>query len=97
MLRVVLYLIVSVLLLSVLRSVMGVILKGFADLFGTPARQDPAAARTAANLPLGGELKKDPECGTYIAVATSIKKTVGGETYHFCSTECRDKFVARLR
>jgi YHS domain-containing protein len=40
----------------------------------------------------GGELKKDPVCGTFVAVASSIKTTVKGEIIHFCSTECRDKY-----
>jgi YHS domain-containing protein len=47
-------------------------------------------------FPLTGELKKDPSCGTYISAATSIKETVGGQTVHFCSKECRDKHVASL-
>jgi YHS domain-containing protein len=45
---------------------------------------------------LTGELKKDPACGTYISAATSVKETVGGQTFHFCSKECRDKYVASL-
>jgi YHS domain-containing protein len=40
----------------------------------------------------GGELQKDPVCGTFVAVASSIKTTVKGETIHFCSTACRDKY-----
>jgi YHS domain-containing protein len=39
-----------------------------------------------------GELKKDPVCGTFVAAASSIKTTVKGETIHFCSTACRDKY-----
>jgi YHS domain-containing protein len=38
------------------------------------------------------ELKRDPVCGTYVSTATSIKRTVGGETVHFCSTGCSEKF-----
>ena len=39
-----------------------------------------------------GELKKDPVCGTFISTQTAFQKAVRGETYYFCSTECRDKF-----
>ncbi len=39
-----------------------------------------------------GELKKDPVCGTFVAVSTSVKKTVHGEVVHFCSEACRDKY-----
>jgi YHS domain-containing protein len=46
-----------------------------------------------SNVPLTGELKKDPVCGTYTAAATSLQETVGGQTFYFCSAECRDKFA----
>jgi YHS domain-containing protein len=39
-----------------------------------------------------GELKKDPVCGTFISTATAFQKSVRGDTYYFCSAECRDKF-----
>ena len=42
--------------------------------------------------PLSGELKKDPVCGTY--TAGSIQATIRGETFYFCSPQCRDKYVA---
>ena len=93
MFRAILYLIVTVLIISVVRSVVGVVLKGFSELFqpsqqaGTPRARPPSA-------PSGGELKKDPVCGTFIAPATALQKKVGGETYFFCSPECRDKFKA---
>ena len=89
MLRTLVYLLASVLLISVLRSIIGIILKGFSDLFHPAATASP---QRASGVPMGGELKKDPVCGTYIAAATSIKKTVNGETYYFCSNACRDKF-----
>jgi YHS domain-containing protein len=40
---------------------------------------------------LRGELKKDPVCGTFISTATAFE-ILAGQTYYFCSTECRDKF-----
>jgi YHS domain-containing protein len=91
MIRAILYLIATVLIISVLRSVIGVILKGFSELFH-PA--PPTSAARHPSVPAGGELKKDPVCGTFIAASTSLQKRVGGETYYFCSAECRDKFRA---
>ncbi|HLM98954.1 MAG TPA: hypothetical protein VK335_06710 [Bryobacteraceae bacterium] len=41
---------------------------------------------------LGGELKQDPVCGTFVLATSSVKKTVNGELVHFCSVACRDKF-----
>jgi len=54
-----------------------------------PQAQD---RRAAPSVPAGGELKKDPVCGTYVSAATSLTRTVNGNVLHFCSKECRDKF-----
>ena len=93
MFRAILYLIVTVLIISVLRSVIGVILKGFSDLFQSSPPAGASRPRPPS-VPAGGELKKDPVCGTFIAVSTAFQKKVAGETYYFCSPECRDKFKA---
>jgi YHS domain-containing protein len=90
MVRALAYLIASVLVIGIVRSIIGIVLKGFADLFHPP-ESTPTNPRASA-VPAGGELKKDPVCGTFISTATAIQKRVGGETYYFCSPECRDKF-----
>jgi YHS domain-containing protein len=90
MIRALAYLIATVLVIGVVRSIIGIVLKGFADLFH-PATPPEKVPRTPA-VPAGGELKKDPVCGTFISTATAIQKRAGGETYYFCSAECRDKF-----
>lgn len=43
-----------------------------------------------------GEMVKDPECGAYVAVDGSISVRDGDKVYHFCSYDCRDKFLKRL-
>jgi YHS domain-containing protein len=40
----------------------------------------------------GGELKKDPVCGTYVSTAASVQSRIGGEIVHFCSADCRDRY-----
>jgi YHS domain-containing protein len=95
MFRAIFYLIITVIVISVLRSIVGIFLKGFGQLMN-PGPGPQAGPRPANQVPLTGELKKDPVCGTYIAMATSIKETVGGQTFHFCSKQCRDKYVASL-
>ena len=56
----------------------------------SPARQqrDDSASRVSP----GGELKKDPVCGTYVSTASSVSRKIGGEMVYFCSAECRDRF-----
>jgi len=95
MFRVIFWLLGIVVAISVFRAIVGILFKGLGDLLGP--RPNPAAQRQSANqVPLTGELKKDPACGTYISAATSLHEKVGGETYYFCSKECRDKYVASL-
>jgi YHS domain-containing protein len=93
MLRAVAYLIASVLVISVVRSIIGIVLKGFSDLFHPP-ESGPGTPHTSGtqSVPMVGELKKDPVCGTFVSTGTAIQKRVGGEIYYFCSAECRDKF-----
>lgn len=84
MTRAILYLIAFVLVISVLRSVLGIIFKALSGLFG---EAQPASAPHNVE-----QLKKDPVCGTFVPPSTAVQKTVGGETYYFCSATCRDKF-----
>jgi len=94
MFRVIFELILTVVVITVLRSIIGIVMRGFGQAM-RPGSAMPGAGPPPANqVPLTGELKKDPVCGTYIATATSIKEKFGGHIVHFCSTECRDKYVA---
>ena len=87
MTRAILYLIAFVLVIGVARSVIGIVSKGFADLFNPASSPAPGP-----RIPTSEALKKDPVCGTFIGASTALHKTVGGTTYYFCSVECRDKF-----
>jgi YHS domain len=86
--RLILYLIVGVIILTLLRSVVEAIGKAFAGGPASPAPPSSGAPRGQASQ----SLKKDPVCGTFVSAATALQKSKGGETYYFCSAECRDKF-----
>jgi YHS domain-containing protein len=86
MLRTVLFLIG---ILFALRVVLGWIIKAGGALFGSS--EQAASSPT----PVGGELVKDPVCGTYVSDATALKKSVSGTTYYFCSQACKEKFGQR--
>lgn len=85
-LRTILYLLLAVLLITLLRYLVGALAKSFGQLAGLGQRPPRDAPRA------GGELKRDPVCGTYVPASASIKKTVRGEVVHFCSPECRDRY-----
>jgi YHS domain-containing protein len=74
----------------VLRSVLKNLFAGLRAASAPRASARPEPPPVAA----GGELKKDPVCGTYVSTAASVTRTVRGEVLHFCSKECRDRYVA---
>ena len=43
-----------------------------------------------------GEMVKDPVCGSYVALDNSVRLKTGQETMHFCSYECRDKYLKQI-
>lgn len=87
MIRTVLFLLLAILLITLLRGIIGIIGKGIASL----ADAKPPARRPGAS-PTHDELKRDPVCGIYVPAATSIKRTVDGETVHFCSEDCAARY-----
>lgn len=89
MVKTLLYLIITIFLITFVRAVVGIIGKGVADLFqpDSPAKRDGGSEPQA-----GAELKKDPVCGIYVSSATKVRKSVNGKDYCFCSEKCRDQF-----
>jgi YHS domain-containing protein len=88
MIRAVLYIFLAIIVISLIRSIIGILGKGLSALFGPGTPDRPAAGEPRK----AGELKRDPVCGTYISTASSVKRTIGGRVMHFCSNECADKY-----
>ena len=86
--RLIFYVVVGVIILTLLRSVLEAVGKAFAG--GSPSPATPSSGAPRGQAPQA--LKKDPVCGTFVSAATAMQKTRSGETYYFCSAECRDKF-----
>src|SRR5215471_5112575 len=98
--RVLLEAVIAILVITLLRAVLGAVLKGFSDLFRpstTTGQSSGASPRKDRPIPSAEALKKDPVCGTFIAASSAVQKSIGGETFYFCSTECRDKFREPVR
>ncbi len=88
MVRAVLYLFLAVIIISLLRSVLGVLGKAVGAFF----QPDTPSSSASGEPRKSGELKRDPVCGIYVSTATSIKRTVGGQVVHFCSNACSEKY-----
>jgi len=82
----ILRIIVPLLLFLVLRSVLRSLFGGLQSAVKTQDRPQTQA---------GGELKKDPVCGTYVAASTGITHQIQGQPLYSCSAECRDKYRTR--
>ena len=88
MTRVVLYLFLAIILISFIRSIVGILAKAIGAFLGPAASGRPPSSQPQKI----GELKRDPVCGTYVSTATSVKRTIAGEVVHFCSVECSNKY-----
>jgi len=94
MLRGLIYALLSILLIAFIRGVVGILTKGVGDLFKEEQAARGPGGGPAAAKEVGGELMKDPVCGTYVSSNSKYRRTVGGTTHVFCSEKCRDQFAA---
>lgn len=79
---------------AVLTSIFKGIARASADSLGRQAqgpgpRQRGREAAPESNS--GGELHKDPVCGTYVAESAALKRQAGGQTFYYCSESCRER------
>lgn len=50
-----------------------------------PPRREPEQAAKA--------LVRDPWCGTHVAPEIAVRLEEGGQVQHFCSAECRERYM----
>lgn len=100
--RAIIELLVTILLIVVARSLLTNFFTGlakasrtFQNQGGGPQQSNSDAGNAAKSAT--SELHKDPVCGTYVAVSTPFQRQSSGQTFYYCSTECREKhsLVAR--
>jgi YHS domain-containing protein len=52
--------------------------------------QNPSQSRS--RVVKQGKMEKDPTCGTYVDISTSLHETFGGNVKYFCSPDCLNKY-----
>lgn len=57
---------------------------------GFQAQASRGQAGSAQQTPTG-ELHKDPVCGTYVAESTPFRRQISGQTFYYCSGDCKEK------
>ena len=66
------------------------------DILKKRKKNEKQDEKDIAKKVASGEMVKDPQCGTYVSVEDSITVRDGDKVYHFCSYDCRDKFLKRI-
>ncbi len=83
-------LLVLVLIVSLVRHIVAFFLAGSRKwTTGRPQRQ----ASPQGPATITGTMVKDPQCGTYTALELAVTANLAGKPLHFCSRECRDKYL----
>ena len=85
--------------LLVLFWVIGLLVRAVARLLHSVLTPAPPGTRAASvdreqNTAIARRLVRDPVCGVHVTEARAIPLRTGTEVVHFCSTACRDKYVA---
>ena len=64
-------------------------------LFGRGSREGSPAGRgqPVPEAPGGKRLVRDPVCGMHVAEELAISAKTGNGLVHFCSAECRDRYL----
>ena len=70
---------------------------GRAPSGGPPPRGPAGGGRQPKAEVAGGQLVRDPQCGTYVAQSSAVTVTRGGESLFFCSDKCRDEYASAPR
>jgi hypothetical protein len=63
---------------------------------GVTAMMRSNSGERRARMPArsGGTLVRDPQCGTFVPESRAIAAGRGADALHFCSTACRDAWMA---
>lgn len=102
MLRALIELLITVLVVIVARALLTSVMKGVANAganaFRSHVQSSPASSGNAPpQAPSGGDLHKDPVCGTYVAESTPFRQHIMGQMFYYCSESCREKHALAVR
>jgi YHS domain-containing protein len=103
MFRAILELLFTILIIIVARAVLSSFFRGIARTSSASFRDRAANPQNATEATppqgpqLGGELHKDPVCGTYVAESTPFRRQSAGQTFYYCSSDCREKHALVAR
>ncbi|MGI9073828.1 MAG: hypothetical protein ACR2JB_21490 [Bryobacteraceae bacterium] len=106
MIRALFELLITIVVIMVARALLATVLKGISrassNSFQSRAADPrsgtrPTPSSAAPGPQVGGDLHKDPVCGTYVAESTAFRRQSAGQTFYYCSSECREKHALVAR
>lgn len=74
------------------------VLRLFSRLTGSAGAAGPRESTRRPTQPAtreGGQLVRDPNCGTYVPMGRALKEGSGGDAVYFCSETCRRAWAER--
>jgi YHS domain-containing protein len=86
MIRVLIYILLSIFLITILRMVIGIVMQGL-NAYLNPASKTTARSGGSSAGRRSGVLRKDSFTGVYIAEDAAITKVINGETHYFASED----------
>lgn len=78
----------------VILFVLRLVLRAIAGFMRTAKTGGPERGRGQMRERAGGELVRDPNCGTFIPRHTAIVSGSGPNAKYFCSEKCRQEYSA---
>ena len=93
--RAILYLVISIFLITFLRMVVGIMMRTMKEMMSAPGGPHHPPRTLRQRYPLEANSERDPVCGTFVP-STSLSKKPERPIVLFCSAECRDEFC-RMR
>jgi YHS domain-containing protein len=87
------YLLDALFALMMLRMLYGALRRFLAPRGPAPGTRPGAGEPRSGGA--AGQMVRDPECGMFVSTEVSHRLKKGGETLHFCSEECLEKYRSR--
>jgi YHS domain-containing protein len=100
MFRAIVYAILGLLAISFFRGVLNIFTRSLSDAMNSGSNAgnaQPNQPQPADRANFGGDLVKDPVCGTFVSSKSSLSLTTGATAHCFCSQACLDQFRAQAK
>jgi hypothetical protein len=78
---------------ALLKKLVAWMVRGAVQNSESASQRDPEISRRQGTVGTSRRLVRDPVCGAHVAEVMAIPLRDGGELVHFCSVQCRDRYL----